>query len=382
LTATGSDLGQIRVRFVTFRDRTVDQRYADAAELREVPTSERVLLDTCHRVELVSVDDAPPVGTMVVGREAIHRVFEVVAGFDSAVTAEEQLLGQVRAAYETALAEGSTGPILNELFRRALRFGRCVRSHARPGTDRSLADRGAGWLLERLGAEPVPVIVAGTGEMGRLLARHLARAGHRLTIVSRSTERGTRLLEQLPGMHHRLVVGRIDPGMLAGSRAVALAVRSREPMVTAAHVRASRPLWLVDLSTPAAVASDAAQLLGDRLVSLDRLAEIAGAVPVLAPEVERRLRAEMEMEVQQFVESLLARRSGDALAVLHTEADALRRRHLDRLRRRARLRPEQFAAVEAASSAMLRELLHGPSVQLRRGGADADTVRRLFGLDA
>jgi hypothetical protein len=52
------------------------------------------------------------------------------------------------------------------------------------------------------------------------------------------------------------------------------------------------------------------------------------------------------------------------------------------LRRRARLRPEQFAAVEAASSAMLRELLHGPSVQLRRGGADADTVRRLFGLDA
>jgi glutamyl-tRNA reductase len=130
------------------------------------------------------------------------------------------------------------------------------------------------------------------------------------------------------------------------------------------------------------VASDAAQLLGDRLLSLDRLAEIAGAVPVLAPEVERRLRAEMEMEVQQFVESLLARRSGDALAVLHTEADALRRRHLDRLRRRARLRPEQFAAVEAASSAMLRELLHGPSVQLRRGGADADTVRRLFGLDA
>jgi glutamyl-tRNA reductase len=382
LTATGSDLGQIRVRFATFRDRTVGQRDSDAAKLRELPATERVLLDTCHRVELVSVDDAPPVGQMVAGREAIHRVFEVVAGFDSAVTAEEQLLGQVRAAYETALAEGSTGPILNELFRRALRFGRRVRSHARPGTDRSLADRGAGWLLERLGAEPVPVIVAGTGEMGRLLARHLAGAGHRLTIVSRSAERGTRVLEQLPGMQHRLVVGRIDPSMLAGSRAVALAVRSREPMVTAAHVRAGPPPWFVDLSTPAAVASDAAHLLGERLLPLDRIAEIAGAVPVLAPDVERRLRTEMDLEVQQFVDSLIARRSADALAILHSEADALRRRHLDRLRRRARLAPEQLAAVEAASAAMLRELLHGPSVQLRRGGADADTVRRLFRLDA
>ena len=32
------------------------------------------------------------------------------------------------AAYEAALANGSTGPILNELFRRALRFGRRVRT--------------------------------------------------------------------------------------------------------------------------------------------------------------------------------------------------------------------------------------------------------------
>lgn len=382
MSATGSDLRHIRVRFATFRDRTIEQRSADAALLRALPATERVLIDTCHRVELVSVDDEPPVGRIVAGRDAVHRVFEVVAGFDSAVTAEEQLLGQARAAYETALAEGSTGPILNELFQRALRFGRRVRSHARPGADRSLADRGAGWLLERLGADPVPVLVAGSGQMGRLTALHLAGAGHRLTVVSRSAERGEGVLEHLPGTGHRLVVGGIDPDMLAGSRAVVLAVRSREPMVTAPHVIDGTPPWFLDLSTPAAVAPDAAQIIGDRLLGLDRLAEIGGAVPVLAPRIERRLRAEIDSEVQQFVESLVARRSGDALAILHSEADAVRRRHLDRLRRHARLAPDQLAAVEAASTAMLGELLHGPTVQLRRGGADADTVRRLFQLDA
>jgi glutamyl-tRNA reductase len=381
LSAT-SDLGHIRVRFATFRDRTIEQRSADAALLCALPATERVLLDTCHRVELVSVDDAPPTSRMVAGREAVHRVFEVVAGFDSAVTAEEQLLGQVRAAYETALAEGSTGPILNELFRRALRFGRRVRTHARPGTDRSLADRGAGWLLERLGAGPAHAVVAGTGEMGRVAARHLAEAGHRITIVSRSEDRGGQLLGQLPGTQHRLVVGSIDPAMLASSRGVVLAVRSREPMVTAAHVQAGTPPWMLDLSTPAAVAADAAHILGHRLLALDRLGEIAGAVPVLAPEVVRRLRTEMDAEVEHFVESLIARRSGDALAILHSEADAVRRRHLDQLRRHAQLGPEQQAAVEAASAAMLGELLHGPSIALRRGGADADTVRRLFRLDA
>ena len=377
-----ADLHHIRVRFATFRDLTTDERAAHAAQLSSVPAVEHLLLDTCHRVELVSVDDAPTAERCVAGREAISRVLEVVAGFDSAVVAEEQLLGQVRAAYEAALADGSTGPILNELFRRALRFGRRVRSHARPGTDRSLADRGASWLLERLGPDPASVLVAGTGEMGRLAALRLAGADHRITIVSRSEERGSRLLEHLPGSQHRLVFGPLDPTTVASSRAVVLAVRSREPMLSAVHLETGELPWTIDFSTPAAVSADAAVLLGHRLLTLDRLGEIASEAPVLAPGVERRLRAEMNDEVERFVAWLDARRSGDALAILHGEADAVRRRHLNRLSRSAGLGPGQLAAVEAASAAMIGELLHGPSVELRRGGADADAVRRIFGLDA
>jgi hypothetical protein len=45
------------------------------------------------------------------------------------------------------------------------------------------------------------------------------------------------------------------------------------------------------------------------------------------------------------------------------------------------LAPEQLAAVEAASAAIVGEILHGPSLELRRGGADAEIVRRLFGLE-
>jgi glutamyl-tRNA reductase len=382
LSATRTDLQHIRVRYATFRDLSIEGRSAHAAQLSSVPATERLVLDTCHRVELVSVDDASVVGRCVVGRAAVRRVFEVVAGFDSAVVAEEQLLGQVRAAYDGALAEGSTGPILNELFRRALRFGRRVRTHARPGTDRSLADRGASWLLERLGADPVSVLVAGTGEMGRVAALRLARAHHRVTIVSRSGERGGRMVEVLPGEHHRLVVGPLEPALVAAARAVVLAVRSREPMLSAVHLKDSAPPWTIDLSTPSAVSTDAAVLLGQRLVTLDRLGEVAGTAPVLEPGVERRLRAEMEREAERFVAWLETRKSADALTILHGEADAIRRRHLDRLRRRVRLQPKQLAAVEAASAAMVGELLHGPSVELGRGGADAGTVRRIFGLDA
>jgi glutamyl-tRNA reductase len=123
-------------------------------------------------------------------------------------------------------------------------------------------------------------------------------------------------------------------------------------------------------------------LLGTRLLGLDRLAEVAGSAPVLGPEIERRLRLEMDAEVDRFIAWLDTRRSADALAILHGEAEAVRSRHLERLRRQGALEPNQLAAVEAASAAMVGELLHGPSIELRRGGADADTVRRLFRLDA
>ena len=381
MSATQVDLDRIKVRFATFRAHSAQER----GRLAQVPpiagAAEHVLLDTCHRVELVSVEDAAVSdGAGLTGRAAITRVFEVVAGFDSAVVAEEQLLGQVRGAYEAALVDGSTGPILNELFRRALRFGRGVRSHARPGSDRSLADRGAAWLADRLERSPAKVVVAGTGEMGRRVATRVAERGHRVTVVSASAERGGRLLEGLTGGGHSLRVGPLTPVTIADADALALAVRSRVPVLTAEVIGGAR-LWVLDLSAPSTVDAGAADGLADRLMTIDTLGAVAGSTPVLAPTVERRLRADLQREVDGFVAWLDARRGAGALERLHGEADSVRRRHLARLRRRTSLDAGQLEAVEAAATAMLGELLHRPSIALRRGGADADTVRRLFGLE-
>lgn len=376
-----TDLQRIRARSATFREHTADERSELAGRLRELAAEERVLLETCHRVELITVG-GPPGGqaASAVGRAAVRRTFEVVAGLDSAVIAEEQLLGQARGAYEAALAEGATGPILNELYRRALRFGRRVRSHAQPGAHRSLADPGVAWLLDRLPAGS-SVAVCGTGEMGRRIASRLAAGGHRLTVVSSSAERGERVLAGCVGSGHTVRLGRIDRTLVADSDAVVLAVRSAQPTLAADALVASRMPWVLDLSSPAAVDDEAAARLGDRLLRLDQLTEMAGSARALAPATERRLRSEMEAEVESFVAWLEARRGAGAQSILFAGAEAVRRRHLDRLRRRGTLDERQMAAVEAASAAMLGELLHRPSLELRRGGADAAAVRRLFGIE-
>ena len=374
-------IDRISVLYATYRDRPDAERTAVAAALREVTRREGVLLETCHRAELIAVDVRSTSATahrVVSGRDAVRRVFEVVAGFDSAVVAEEQLLGQVRQAYNDALASGRSGPILNELLRRAIRFGRRVRSHARPGSDRSLAERGVGWLLEHIPAD-ARVLVAGTGEMGHAAAARLAAAGHPVAVISRSADRATRLIERLPpGGHHR-VTGDMSAA-LTDVAAVVLAVRSRQPLLGTDTLDGHRP-WTLDLSSPPAVDAAAGPRLGERLLDLDGLGKLVATQPVLAPRVEDRLRRELGTEVERFVGWLHARRTSNAVAILHAEAGAVRDQHLEELRRRSDLAPEQLALFERVTASMFGDLLHRPSAALRRGDADAAVVRRLFGIE-
>jgi glutamyl-tRNA reductase len=210
----------------------------------------------------------------------------------------------------------------------------------------------------------------------------MAHAGHPVTVLSRSAERGASLRDELSGRSHRLVVGGLSRALAMEHDALALAVRARNPLVDEDHVGGDVVPWTLDLSVPSAVSPAAAARLGGRLMSIDQLGSIAGSSPAFDRGTERRLRRELRAEVDGFVQWLEARRTTDAVSALRGEAEALRRRHLDRLRRQARLDPEQLAAVDAATAAMLAELLHRPTVAVRHGGADAPTVRRLFGLDA
>lgn len=172
--------------------------------LQELTASEEiheaVALSTCNRTELyLAVADAVEAESTALGvltrqaeirptelfghlyslrsGEAAHHLFAVTAGLDSMIVGEAEIQGQVKRAYESALAEGVTGPILNRLFRGALAAGGRVREETAIGERKvsvpsvavELAHRTLSDLTERR------VLVIGAGETAELVAHALDR---------------------------------------------------------------------------------------------------------------------------------------------------------------------------------------------------------------
>src|SRR6478735_7851880 len=133
---------------------------------------------------------------------AARHLLQVTAGLDSMIVGEAEIQGQVKRAYELALVEGGTGPILNRLFRGALAAGGRVREETRigekglsiPSVAVELAQRTLGDLAERR------VLVVGAGETAELTARALAARGvEAVFIANRRYDRAIGLAQRFGG---------------------------------------------------------------------------------------------------------------------------------------------------------------------------------------
>ena len=131
---------------------------------------------------------------------AISHLFEVAAGLDSAVLGEVEVIGQVRDAWERAMAEGVSRSSLNLLFRYALEVGKRARTET--GISRSTASvshAAVEMAHDILGTlEGKHVLVIGAGEMGEGVATALSREGAgSVAVINRTTSRGEALADKV-----------------------------------------------------------------------------------------------------------------------------------------------------------------------------------------
>ncbi len=312
---------------------------------------------------------------------ALH-LFRVSAGLDSMIPGESEILGQVRAAFDAA----SPGPLLDRVFRQALQLGKRVRSETAIGESPASVPAAAAALAAQVFGDlhGRKVLLVGAGRIGELAAGNLSARGASIAFVAnRSSEGAGELAARFGGEPLALDevasrLGEVDV-VLTSSAAPGL-------LIDAAHVpsRRRRPLFFIDIAVPRDVDPAVHNLEGCYLYDIDDLeAVVAETISGRRVEAEVAERLVVE-EAERFREWRASLDVVPAIASLREHAETIRAAELAKL---GPLADEERARIETVTSQMFAKLLHEPTVRMKQaaadgdGQADAEVIRRLFGLD-
>jgi glutamyl-tRNA reductase len=377
---------------------------------------EAVVISTCNRMEVsVVVDDPVAAETAVIGMltqqagmrptelgevmyaprncDAARHLFRVTSGLESMVIGEAEVQGQVKRAYEAALAAGTTGPLTNRLFTAALQAGKRVRTETGIGAGRasvasvavSLAEDALGELADR------HVVVIGAGETSELVTRALHERGvGTFLVANRRADRARALAERFGGS-----VASFDqlPDLLERADIVLASTSSPHPIVGVEELemvmaaRGGRPLLLVDIAVPRDIDPACGSLEGVILRDIDDLQAVVRNTTTGREAESARAEEIVEAEILRFAEWLGTLAVRPTIAALREHASEIVDQVLAENAQRWESASERdIARVEAIAKAVTNRLLHEPTLRLRtlaeqqRHGR-LQLARELFGLD-
>ncbi len=257
--------------------------------VRAAGATEAVVLSTCGRTEIYAVGAEPgvllgllvartgtdvgPVAYRLTGDHAAEHLMRVVAGLDSRLLGDAEILGQVRAARRSAEVAGAVGPVLALLFARATHTGRLVRRRTALGdTGRTMGRWAVDVGVAALGRRPAAPVVVGSGVMAQAVAARLDELGRPPVILTRRDDPGLSTLVST----------------LAAADLAVFATSADRPLLSHDMLagRRDRPLVVVDLSLPRNAEPSIARWPGVCLLDLDDLDDDT--------EARHRLRAAVE----------------------------------------------------------------------------------------
>ena len=388
-------------------------RLADATRtLAHQPgVREALILSTCNRVELLTVQDevvaaaVPPMGMLRFlhdylnlpaneiephvyefrEREAIRHLFRVASSLDSMVVGEPQILGQVKESWTVAREVGAVKSTLDPLLQRAFSVAKKVRTETQIGSSTvSIASVAAELARKIFGSlSGKTVLIVGAGKMSDLAARHLIQQGATTLLVSNRTEaRAEKIADSLRTPAITTGVIPFDQLHEQSHRAdIIITSTGAGHVFTPAHARAllhrrrNRPIFFIDIAVPRDVAPEINNLEGCFVYDMDDLQQVAAQNQAVRSREAEAAESIVSREVERYGERLAQAPATEAIKQLLLDAEVLRQQELARTAQRLSpqpLTPEQLTAIDALTKSLTAKLLHPQIAALREAANTPD----------
>jgi glutamyl-tRNA reductase len=367
--------------------------------------NECVILQTCNRVEVYTTSDAADDGKLahlwakiaelapsektaietVQGNDAVMHLMKLASGLDSLVIGEDQILGQVRRAFEYSKVNRFVGSSLSVAFDRALKVGSLVRTAT--GINKgnvsiaSIAVNLAEEYFDDLGEKNIMLI--GTGEAASLVAKVLKKRGANFVITSRAPERAKSFAETVAGTP---VPFDSALDMLSAMDIVFTATKAPYRLVTFDRVEGAMKnrnegMMIFDLSNPRTVDDRVTSIHGVKLVNMDQIAELV-TKNMRSRVKEVRVAEKIIEDEMKSVNTKIKRMKAEPTVVsVFKSVDVIRERELRKAMSRLgrKLGPDEAKILEQLSHAIVEGVLAAPMNNLRKEieTAEGDELVRL-----
>jgi glutamyl-tRNA reductase len=362
--------------------------------LEHLQMKECLILQTCNRVEIfavieeeldlqkiidywavhskLSTEEFSKIIEIVRGEDVIRHLLKLVAGLDSLVIGEDQILGQVKRSYEFSKSNNYLGPFLSIIFEKSIRVGSKVRTLTGINKGRvsvgsvavSLAEESIGRLNEK------KILLIGSGEGASLIAKALKQRNVSFMNTSRTFERARSFAESLSGIP---IMFEDALTSLHSMDIIFLSTTAPYYLVTQDRIKKTMEakntsLLIFDLSNPRTVEEGISQIDNVFLFNLDQIGNI----------VQRNLqwRKEEIQSADKIIEEemknmdlLLKRRKADPVVVsVFRNVDKIRKRELNKALSilGSNIGPQEGKIIEQFSHALLEGIISTPMNNLRR----------------
>jgi len=365
---------------------------------------EAFALQTCNRSEAFVVTDrtvdgtdalasfAPEVRGGAVRRldheESLEHLMRVASGLESLVLGEDQIIGQLREAYEESKSAGGIGPVLKDAVTKALHVG----ERARNETSINEGVVSLGSAAVRLAATEIDLtdgsaVVVGAGEMGTLAARTLDdTAVSEIVVANRTVPNAEFVASEIDTPSEAVPLADL-PAVVPDADLVISATGSSEPVIEPRHVADAGRLVCVDIAQPRDVDPAVADRDGLTLYDIDALEDVTRRTRESREAEAREVEAIVDEELDRILRAYKRKRADDAISAMYAGADRVKAREVDRalskLESQGELTEAQRETVEDMADALVGQLLAAPTSSLRdaAGEDDWETIRtalRLF----
>ena len=352
---------------------------------------ECVILQTCNRVELflalerIDIDkifdtwksiaerDDLEFGSVEIdeGKEAIHHLLRLASGLESLVVGEDQILGQVKRAFEFSRQNCYIDSFIPLVFEHAIKVG----SRIRTNTGLNKGSVSIGSMAVNLAEEyfddfqDKKVLVIGTGEGAMLVAKSLKKRQVDFEVASRTYERAKSFSSTVGGTPIEF-----EQALHNFDKTDIIFVSTTAPyyLITYDRIFNSKKkndgMMIFDLSNPRTVDDKIATISGIKLVNIDQIAEIVDRNLKRRHE-EIRLAETMIQSGMESMDLLFRKIKAEPFVVsIFKIVDEVRNRELSKAARMLGIKKgmKEFEIMEQLSFAIVEGILSTPMNNFRK----------------